>query len=68
MLRAVALRLESGAIVASSSPGTSISARRMACRPVAPMPSSLVRRIRIASKIVVREAPNVTTQYRTDSR
>ena len=34
MLRAVALRLESGAITASSTPGTSSSARRMACRPI----------------------------------
>jgi hypothetical protein len=44
MLRAVALRFESGAITASSTPGTSSSARRMAFRPVAVMPSSLVRR------------------------
>src|SRR5919201_537558 len=44
MLRAVALRFESGAITASSTPGTSSSARRMEFRPVAVMPSSLVRR------------------------
>src|SRR5215211_468406 len=44
MLRAVALRFESGAITASSTPGTSSRARRMAFRPIAWMPSSLVRR------------------------
>src|SRR4051794_2572039 len=44
MLRAVALRLELGAITESSTPGTSSSARRSACRPLAWMPSSLVRR------------------------
>ena len=44
MLRAVALRLESGAITASSTPGTSRSAWRMTFRPVAVMPSSFTRR------------------------
>ena len=44
MLRAVALRLESGAITASSMSGTASSALRSTCRPVAPMPSSLVSR------------------------
>jgi len=44
MLRAVALRLESGAITASSMSGTSSRARRMALRPIAWMPSSFVRR------------------------
>ena len=39
------IKAESGAMVASSSPGTARSARRMACRPVAPMPSSFVKRI-----------------------
>jgi hypothetical protein len=42
MLRAVALRLESGAMTASSMPGTSSSARRRTFRPLAWMPSSLV--------------------------
>jgi hypothetical protein len=44
MLRAVALLFESGAITASSVPGTSSRARRMWLSPVAWMPSSLVRR------------------------
>src|SRR5919109_2208490 len=44
MLRAVALRLESGAITASSTPGTSRRACRRALRPMAVMPSSLVSR------------------------
>src|SRR3954451_18761056 len=42
--RAVALRFESGAITASSTPGTSRSARRITFSPVAWMPSSLVSR------------------------
>ncbi len=46
MLRAVALRLESGAITSTSTPSSSRSARRAACRPGAEMPSSLVRRTR----------------------
>src|SRR3954468_1532355 len=45
MLRAVALLFESGAITARSTPGTSSSARRMAPRPIAWMPSSFVKRI-----------------------
>src|ERR687895_174569 len=44
MLRAVADRFESGAITASSIPGTSSSARRSTLSPVAVMPSSFVRR------------------------
>src|SRR5215212_9663152 len=44
MLRAVAERFESGAMTASSIPGSSNSARRMAFRPVAVMPSSFVSR------------------------
>ena len=44
MLRAVAERLESGAITASSMPGTSSRASRSTFRPVAVMPSSLVSR------------------------
>ncbi len=44
MLRAVAERFESGAITASSMPGTSRSARRSAFRPTALIPSSLVSR------------------------
>src|SRR5918996_2207351 len=44
MLRAVAERFESGAITPSSMSGTSSSARRRTCRPVAVMPSSLVSR------------------------
>src|SRR4051812_47339718 len=44
MLRAVALRLESGAITARSMSGASSSARRMAFRPVAWIPSSFVKR------------------------
>src|ERR1044071_6005468 len=46
MLRAVALRLESGAMTSTSTPSSSTSARRAACRPGAEMPSSLVRRMR----------------------
>src|SRR5918992_1262035 len=42
MLRAVAERFESGAITASSTPGTSSRARRSTCSPVAVMPSSFV--------------------------
>src|SRR3954454_3849522 len=42
--RAVALRFESGAITASSMPGSSSRARRRAWSPVAWMPSSLVKR------------------------
>src|SRR5829696_3736402 len=42
--RPMALRFESGAITASSTSGSSSSARRMACKPVAPMPSSFVSR------------------------
>src|SRR4051812_21175940 len=44
--RAVADRLESGAITASSTPSISTSARRSAWSPSAPIPSSLVRRTR----------------------
>src|ERR671915_1506347 len=44
MLRAVAERFESGAITASSMPGTSSSALRTTLRPVAVMPSSFVSR------------------------
>src|SRR4051794_1528372 len=44
MLRAVAERLESGAITASSMPGSSSRARRIAFSPVAVMPSSFVSR------------------------
>src|SRR6478609_3134046 len=48
MLRAVALRLESGAITSTSMPSSPHSARRAACRPGAEMPSSLVSRMRTA--------------------
>ena len=44
IMRAKAERLPSGAMTASSIPGTCSSARRMACRPSASMPSSLVSR------------------------
>src|SRR5918996_1904203 len=44
MLRAVALRLESGAITCTPKPSTAESARLAACRPWAPMPSSFVSR------------------------
>src|ERR671914_3159378 len=44
MLRAVAERFESGAITASSMPGTSSSACRRTLSPVAVMPSSFVSR------------------------
>src|SRR4051794_6123274 len=44
MLRAVALRFESGAITDSSPPGVSSNARRSALSPCAWMPSSLVSR------------------------
>src|SRR3954447_23699660 len=50
MERAVAERLESGAMTASSMPSISSSARRSACSPSAAMPSSLVRRIFIARR------------------
>ncbi len=54
MLRAVALRLESGAITASSSPGTSSRASRMTFSPVAVMPSSFTSRtFKAASRLVV---------------
>ena len=43
MLRAVALRFESGAITASSTAGTSSSASRITRSPIAWIPSSLVR-------------------------
>ena len=46
MPRPLAERFASGAITASSTPGTSSSARRSACSPSASMPSSLVRRTR----------------------
>ena len=49
MLRAVAERLESGAMTLSSTPGSSASALRSACRPLAWMPSSLVSRTRTRS-------------------
>ena len=49
MLRAVALRLESGAITSTSTPSSSRSARRAACRPGAVIPSSLVSRTRTPS-------------------
>src|SRR3954453_5831256 len=49
MLRAVALRLESGTMTWTSIPSISINARLRACMPSAPIPSSLVRRTRIAS-------------------
>ena len=52
MLRAVALRLESGAITSSSIPSSSRRARRAACRPGAEIPSSLVSRTRIQSAIL----------------
>ena len=51
MPRPIAERLESGAITASSSPGTVSSARRSACRPSASMPSSFVSRTRTAARI-----------------
>src|ERR1700759_2461386 len=49
MLRAVALRLESGAIVTTSRPPSATSARRRLCSPGAAIPSSLVRSTRIPS-------------------
>ena len=57
MLRAVALRFESGAITASSTPGTSSSASRMACRAGGLMPSSLVSRTFTASEDSQRRGP-----------
>ena len=48
MLRAVALRFESGAITSTSTPSISRRARRAACRPGAVIPSSLVSRTRIS--------------------
>jgi hypothetical protein len=44
MLRALAERFASGAITASSILGIASRARRIACRPLAWMPSSFVRR------------------------
>src|SRR3954471_18143074 len=66
MLRAVALRLESGAMTASSTSGTASRAFRMAWRPVAWMPSSLVRRTFMGSVEDSREGrrlrpPNLPT-------
>ena len=46
MLRAVALRFESGAITSTSTPSSSRRARRAACSPGAEIPSSLVSRTR----------------------
>src|SRR3954470_6095992 len=46
MPRPMALRLESGAMTAASTPSSSTRARRAACSPGAEMPSSLVRRMR----------------------
>src|SRR5215218_1166294 len=57
MLRAVALRFESGAITASSTPGTSSRAWRIAFRPVAVMPSSLVRRTLINGYLLRASSP-----------
>ena len=48
MLRAVALRFESGAITSTSIPSSSRSARRSAWSPSASIPSSLVSRTRTA--------------------
>ena len=45
--RAIAERLPSGAITASSIPGSASSARRSACSPAASIPSSFVSRTRI---------------------
>src|ERR1044072_5652476 len=59
MLRAVALRLESGAITSTSTPSSSRSARRAACRPGAEMPSSLVRRMRTRSILGVADGLQV---------
>src|SRR5215212_6481748 len=59
--RAVALRFVSGAITASSMAGTSSSARRIACRPLAWMPSSLVSRTFKAVQSRVVSGRNETT-------
>src|SRR3982750_3501163 len=56
MLRAVALRLESGAMTSPSTPSSSTSARRAACSPGAEMPSSLVRRMRTTPILGVGDA------------
>src|SRR5450432_2816479 len=64
MLRAVALRLESGAITSTSTPSSSRSARRVACRPGAEMPSSLVRRMRMRSILGVGDGLQVKTVRR----
>src|SRR6188472_1063711 len=48
MLRAVALRFESGAITSTSTPSISRRARRAACSPGAVIPSSFVSKTRIA--------------------
>src|SRR4051812_35398646 len=47
IMRAKAERLPSGAMTATSTPGTFSSARRSACRPSASMPSSLVTSTRM---------------------
>src|SRR5918995_618927 len=52
MPRPIAERLPSGAITASSMPGTSSSARRRACRPSAAIPSSLVSSTRTPGRIL----------------
>src|SRR5215203_5856875 len=49
MPRPMALRLESGAMTSTTTPSSSTSARRAACRPGAEIPSSLVRRMRTRS-------------------
>ena len=55
--RAVAERLPSGAITASSMPSTLSSSRRRACRPCASMPSSLVSRTRTAGQATCGAVP-----------
>src|SRR3954447_10082493 len=61
MLRAVALRLESGAMTSTSTSSSSTSARRRACSPGAEMPSSLVRRMRTDPILGVRDTAAVAT-------
>src|SRR5919108_1384687 len=50
MLRAVALRFESGTITCASTPSTSASACRRAWSPSAPIPSSFVSKTRISEQ------------------
>ena len=68
ILRAVALRLESGAITSTSTPSISRRARRAACKPGAEIPSSLVKRTRTWSILGVRDGGALGAEPRSRPR